>query len=529
MSWRLHPSGDRKSRPFKYDSSCLAILELTDPSRITYWQWHHHHGLRAGPEAPPYLFTIPYVPEPELPAVVSPTADSPGYIPESDPEGDPEEEDEEDPEEDPAYYPAWGCGGMLGYGITDTWDGLETTIMHGLMEDARDDRSELRGRVNLLYSDRPIHHHLAVMVEREAWMAREAWGFSWNVSDDARSHVCGTSSTVVEQRALISGLQAADHQRQVQLTMALKLLKGLQTQMAEFQRQQGPAEGPAQPDAPEEADDGTYCWNGHVKTTTPEAAPCHAMGNTEEKDDCIILPRGGRSRRLRLSCGILRLRATICGHLPGTNPRDSASKQEAKHGRPMQQGMLKGQYEGPRPGVLSKIPTPTKDEDKSKGKRLARRAVVREFPRMFFLRCRTVGNEGTSGATTRITDKGFIRPSSSPWGAPVLFVKKKDGFFPDVYTDYREFEHSWLEYNYLGLVIDWSKVFTVTLTMIESIKDCASPKHKGDSPIFGPWAIIEDLSRAGCAPILDLPEERKILSHLWSLREEFGRCVGGQR
>ncbi|GJS82555.1 hypothetical protein Tco_0749096 [Tanacetum coccineum] len=40
--------------------------------------------------------------------------------------------------------------------------------------------------------------------------------------------------------------EAADHQRQVQLTMALKLLKGLQTQMAEFQRQQGPAEGPAQ-------------------------------------------------------------------------------------------------------------------------------------------------------------------------------------------------------------------------------------------------------------------------------------------
>jgi hypothetical protein len=24
-------------------------------------------------------------------------------------------------------------------------------------------------------------------------------------------------------------------------------------------------------------------------------------------------------------------------------------------------------------------------------------------------------------------DKGFIRPSSSPWGYPVFFVKKKDG------------------------------------------------------------------------------------------------------
>ena len=26
-----------------------------------------------------------------------------------------------------------------------------------------------------------------------------------------------------------------------------------------------------------------------------------------------------------------------------------------------------------------------------------------------------------------LLDKGFIRPSTSPWGAPVLFVKKKDG------------------------------------------------------------------------------------------------------
>ena len=26
-----------------------------------------------------------------------------------------------------------------------------------------------------------------------------------------------------------------------------------------------------------------------------------------------------------------------------------------------------------------------------------------------------------------LLDKGFIRPSSSPWGAPVLFVKNKDG------------------------------------------------------------------------------------------------------
>ncbi|GKD16155.1 hypothetical protein Tco_1205313 [Tanacetum coccineum] len=90
----------------------------------------------------------------------------------------------------------------LDYGITDTWDDLvgaideialttlegvnqrvidlativeqETTIMYGIMEDAQDDRSQLRGRVNLLYRDRPVHCRLAIMVERETKMDREA-------------------------------------------------------------------------------------------------------------------------------------------------------------------------------------------------------------------------------------------------------------------------------------------------------------------------------------------------------------------
>ncbi|GKD11338.1 putative reverse transcriptase domain-containing protein, partial [Tanacetum coccineum] len=45
--------------------------------------------------------------------------------------------------------------------------------------------------------------------------------------------------------------------------------------------------------------------------------------------------------------------------------------------------------------------------------------------------------EELSAQLQELSEKGFIIPSSSPWGAPVLFFKKKDGSFR-MCIDYRE-------------------------------------------------------------------------------------------
>ncbi|GKD84230.1 hypothetical protein Tco_1351069, partial [Tanacetum coccineum] len=58
-----------------------------------------------------------------------------------------------------------------------------------------------------------------------------------------------------------------------------------------------------------------------------------------------------------------------------------------------------------------------------------------------------------SGQLKELQDKYFIRPSSSPWGALVLFVKKKDGSFR-MCIDYRELNKLTVKNHYSLPTID---------------------------------------------------------------------------
>ncbi|GKF21712.1 hypothetical protein Tco_0070350, partial [Tanacetum coccineum] len=110
----------------------------------------------------------------------------------------------------------------VGYGITDSWDEIVETLQGAPVS-----------------TDTELGRHMTV--------------FETMVSDLARVEVMSLHTTVLAQQSEIRELQSADRRRQKQLTEALKLIKRLQTQMAEFERQQGPAKGSIQPELSEEA------------------------------------------------------------------------------------------------------------------------------------------------------------------------------------------------------------------------------------------------------------------------------------
>ncbi|GJZ91582.1 putative reverse transcriptase domain-containing protein [Tanacetum coccineum] len=85
-----------------------------------------------------------------------------------------------------------------------------------------------------------------------------------------------------------------------------------------------------------------------------------------------------------------------------------------------------------------------------------------------------------SNQLQELANRGFIRPSTSPWGAPVLFVKKKDGYFR-MCIDYQELNKLTIKNRYpLPRIDDLFETTTsqglhVDPAKIEAVKNWTSP------------------------------------------------------
>ncbi|GJR48354.1 putative reverse transcriptase domain-containing protein [Tanacetum coccineum] len=102
--------------------------------------------------------------------------------------------------------------------------------------------------------------------------------------------------------------------------------------------------------------------------------------------------------------------------------------------------------------------------------------------------------EELSGQLKELQDKGFIRPSSSPWRAPVLFVKKKDGSFR-MCIDYRELNKLTVKNRYPLPRID--DLFD-QLTRYGHFEFIVMPFGLTNAP-----AVFMDLMNSVCRPYLD--------------------------
>ncbi|GKB71608.1 hypothetical protein Tco_0933020 [Tanacetum coccineum] len=119
----------------------------------------------------------------------------------------------------------------------------DTQNIYAVIEDTQDRQTQIYQSVERLFNDSQYHYETARLLNQEALVSREAWGCSIEISYMRRSEIMALCSVVMGHQAVILQLQAADrrsqvvtsemlqadHQRQVQLTKALKLLKGLHT------------------------------------------------------------------------------------------------------------------------------------------------------------------------------------------------------------------------------------------------------------------------------------------------------------
>nr|GFA14265.1 putative reverse transcriptase domain-containing protein [Tanacetum cinerariifolium] len=281
--------------------------------------------------------------------------------------------------------------------------GFVATMDKEIMRDP--ERELLAGRLNMLFRDRRAHAYTHHLMETEAKISREAWVSSTDASD------------------LVHEMLRVDHRRSIEI---IELRTALQGHVTALQGQKQIAlKQTTRSTTDQETINATSVTNAQLQAMIDQGVTAALAAR-----DALRSTNGDDSH----NSGTGMMTEKYC-------PRNEIRKLEMELWD-LKRGTGLGQkttcYECGVQGHFKRECPKLKNNNNHGNQGGRNNAPARVY---------AVGRAGTDPNVNvvmelaeqlkELSDKGFIRPSSSPWGAPVLFVKKKDGSFR-MCIDYRE-------------------------------------------------------------------------------------------
>ncbi|GJR24595.1 putative reverse transcriptase domain-containing protein [Tanacetum coccineum] len=326
--------------------------------------------------------------------------------------------------------------------VTDLAAVLEqdTQDVYAVIEDTQDRQTQLFQRVDGLVEDGQFHYETARLLDQEALVSQEAWAHSVGLSlavhyelQAYRTHTQYLSMGDFGNGYPRKGQNRSQNDKTEHENGKTLDLDGLMERKLEYnvrnnqghqQQNKRQNTGRDYTAGPSEKREYTGSLPLCTKCNYHHKGPCAPRCNKCKKID--HLARDCRSSGPNGRNGNSPAKVYVVGNA-GTNPDSNVVT---------------------RHHVFLAHVTTKEIEDKSGEKRLEDVPIVRDFPEIDLVpgdapvarapyRLAPFEMKELSKQLQELSDKGFIRPSSSPWGAPVLFVKKKDGSFW-MCIDYRE-------------------------------------------------------------------------------------------